>query len=403
MPSRTRVCAWLALGGLVVPSLAIAQDRTERDVIDLIVRQGPDAQTIHLEADVVRREQFARLVFPNPGVIYSREGAGFTEFLQVEQPLLPFGARAALTRAGAARTAVAEAERDARLWALRGDAAAAVVALVAAQDRLDLAETHTRDVERLAGILRTREREGEGSRFDRIRAEHELRESRLAAMEATVGLAAARATVAAMMPPGLTVGRITSAAAARPAPGSIEVLLLRAGAARAELRGLRDRAEHAAREATAARRSRLPAPAVFGGLKRSDDGSTRHRGGVFGVSVSVPLFDGGGRDAARWNAEQVRVESERVSTERRIRAEVTRAREAVTLWHAALAEDTGSLGDDLAEIAEVGYREGEVGILELLDALRTAFRARVRGIELRRDSRLAEIALERAVGETLWP
>ena len=57
-----------------------------------------------------------------PAVMYSREGAGFTEFLQVEQSLPVFGTRAALSRAGVAATAAAEAERDARLWMLRADA-----------------------------------------------------------------------------------------------------------------------------------------------------------------------------------------------------------------------------------------------------------------------------------------
>ncbi len=53
--------------------------------------------------------------------------------------------------------------------------------------------------------------------------------------------------------------------------------------------------------------------------------------------------------------------------------------------------------------AEVGYREGEMGILGLLDAVRTAARARERNIEVRLGTRLAQIALERAVGEVLWP
>jgi outer membrane protein TolC len=54
-------------------------------------------------------------------------------------------------------------------------------------------------------------------------------------------------------------------------------------------------------------------------------------------------------------------------------------------------------------IAEVAYREGEVGILELLDAVRTSSRARLRSIEIRLEARLAQIALERAVGDVLWP
>ena len=55
------------------------------------------------------------------------------------------------------------------------------------------------------------------------------------------------------------------------------------------------------------------------------------------------------------------------------------------------------------QIAVVAYREGEVGILELLDAARTASRARVRTIDMRLEARLAQIALERAVGDILWP
>jgi cobalt-zinc-cadmium efflux system outer membrane protein len=352
---------------------------------------------------VIRREQLARLTYPNPGVIYSREGAGFTEFLQVEQSLPLFGTRAALSRAGVAATAAAEAERDARLWMLRADAAAAVARLSAAQARLDAAQAHTRDVERLIGILHIREREGEGSRFDRLRAEQELRDTRQLATSAAVDVAEARATVTAMLPRDVAVGRIEPLALRLPVPASVDTLRTRAGSTRAELRALQRFAERADLESVAARRVRLPAPTLFGGLKLADVESRRERGGVFGVSALLPLFDAGGREAARWTAERARVEAERLSIEHQIRSEVTRASEALALRQAAVLEDGEAAGDELTQIAEVAYREGEVGILELLDAVRTASRARVRSIELRFDARLAQIALERAVGDILWP
>jgi cobalt-zinc-cadmium efflux system outer membrane protein len=403
MPTRAQVCAWIAGCGLVVPSVAFAQDRTERDVVDLIVRDGPQARAIRAETEVIRREQLARLAYPNPGVTYSREGAGFTEFLQVEQSLPVFGARAALSRAGVAATAAAEAEGDARLWALRIDAAAAVAQLIAAHARLDAAQAHTRDVERLIEILRTREREGEGSRFDRLRAEQEQGDTRQRATSAAVDVAEARAMVTAMLPPDVTVGRITPVTAPQPAPASVDALMTHALSTRAELRALQRFADRAELESVAARRARLPAPTLFGGLKRADDESGRERGGVFGVSMSLPLFDMGGREVARWQAERSRVEAERVSIEHQIRAEITRASEAFALRQAAVSEDAEAAADELTQIAEVAYREGEVGILELLDAVRTASRARMRSIELRRDARLAHIALERAVGDVLWP
>jgi cobalt-zinc-cadmium efflux system outer membrane protein len=403
MPTRTQVCTWIAGLGLIVPSLVMAQDRTEREILELIVREGPQAQAIRAEAEVTRREQLARLAYPNPGVMYSREGAGFTEFLQVEQSLPVFGPRAALSRAGIAATAAAEADRDARLWVLRAEARSLLARLAAEQGRLEAAESHARDVERLMEILRTREREGEGSRFDRLRAEQELRDARQLVTSGAVAVAAARAQVTAMLPRDIAVGRVTGAAEEqRPAP-ALDALVIRAASTRVELRALELSAERAALESDAARRARLPSPTFFAGLKRADDDAGRQRGGVFGVSVSVPLFDTGGREAARWTAERARVESERAAIEQQIRAEISRASETLALRLAAVSGDQEATGEELMRIAEVAYREGEVGILELLDAVRTASRARTRTIEIRLDARLAQIALERAVGDVLWP
>jgi cobalt-zinc-cadmium efflux system outer membrane protein len=140
-------------------------------------------------------------------------------------------------------------------------------------------------------------------------------------------------------------------------------------------------------------------------VKRADELSGRKTGSVFGVTLALPLFDDGSREAARWEAERSRVEAERMFIEYRIRSEIAGASEVHTLRQAALSEEEDQQGtaEELVQIAVVAYREGEVGILELLDAARTASRARIRSIDLRLDARLAQIALERAVGDTLWP
>jgi outer membrane protein TolC len=403
MPTRAQVCAWIAGCGLVAPSLAFAQDRTERDVVDLIVRDGPQARAIRAESEVIRREHLARLAYPNPALTYSRESAGFTEFLQAEQSLPLFGARAALSRAGVAATAAAEAERDVRLWALRSDAATAVARLVAEQARLELVQAHAREVERLIEILRIREREGEGSRFDRLRAEQEMRDTRQLATSAAVSAVEARATLSALLPRDITLTRIAGGLDRQQAPAAADALITKANSTRAELRALQQLSERATHEAEAARRARLPSPNVFGGMKRADSASGRETGGVFGLSVSVALFDAGGRESARWAAERVRVEAERASIEYRIRSEIMGASEVLSMRQAALAQEQQGAAEELTQIAEVAYREGEVNILELLDAIRTASRARIRTIELRLEARLAQIALERAVGDTLWP
>jgi outer membrane protein, heavy metal efflux system len=403
MSTRAQVCTWIAAVGLVVPSLGTAQDRTEREVVELIVRDGPQARAIRSESEATRREQLARLAYPNPAVTYSRESAGFTEFFQVEQLVPLFGARAALSRAGVAATAAAEAERDARLWTLRSDAAAAVARLVAGQARLELAQMHTREVERLIEILRTREREGEGSRFDRLRAELELRDARQLVTSAAVSVVEARAALSGLLPRDIALTRVVGTVEPQPLPVTADVLIAKAASTRAELRALRQLSERAAAEAEAARRARRPSPNVFGGLKRTDDVSGRQTGAVFGLSVSVPLFDAGGRESARWAAERARVEAERASIEYRIRSEIAGASEVLSMRQAALSEEQQGAAQELVQIAEIAYREGEAGILELLDAVRTASRARGRSIDLRLEARLAQIALERAVGDVLWP
>jgi hypothetical protein len=79
--------------------------------VELIVRDGPQAQAIRAESEVTRREQLARLAYPNPSITYSRQSAGFTQFLQAEQSLPIFGARDVSDLIGACRTVAENVKR----------------------------------------------------------------------------------------------------------------------------------------------------------------------------------------------------------------------------------------------------------------------------------------------------
>lgn len=398
------MCAWLAACALVLPAAARAQDLRAQEVVELIVRDGPRAVAIRSDVEIVRREQSARLAFPNPAIAYSREGAGFTEFLQAEQPLPLFGVRAALNRAGVAAASAAEAECDARLWHLRTEATQLVARLLADQARVDTTAADLEAVRGLIEVLRVREREGEGSRFDTLRAEQELEDVRLMVVDATVAATETRAALTALLPPGTSLTRITGVLFDERPVRDVETLVTRARDGRAELRALSFARERAEREAEAARRARLPQPAVSAGMKRADEGRERTTGGVFGIRVSLPLFDTGSREAARWMAEGARARAERTAIEQQVHAEIARAAEALRVRQHAVASspEPGAAGE-LVRTAEVAYREGDVGILALLDAVRTASRARLREIEMRLEARLAQVALERAVGDVLWP
>jgi hypothetical protein len=386
MPTLQRVAVLLVCAALW-PLAADAQDLTDAQLVEMMVRDGAQARAIRLGAEVVRHEQAARTVLSNPSIAYTREGAGYTEFLQAEQFLPIFGSRRAVVRAGAAATLAAEAERDGRLWQLRADARVLVARLLAEQEKVD------------ASVIT-----GEASRFERVRAEHELTDVRQIALEAAASAAEIRAAIEAVVAADTRITRVAGTLFVDRDIPPIDVLRERALTTRGELRALTAASERFRLEADAARRARLPAPTVVGGLKRADGASGRERGGLLGVNVSIPLFDSGQRDAARWLAERDRAEAERALTEQNIRAQVVATRDVLALRQEAIrAADAASPAGELTQIAELSYTEGEAGILELLDAHRTAARARMRAIDMRLAARLMQIALERVVGDTVWP
>ena len=79
-----------------------------------------------------------------------------------------------------------EAERDARLWDLRVDATRLVARWIWAQARATATASDVEAVDRLVGVLRVREQEGEGSRFDRLRMEQELADLQQVATSAAI-------------------------------------------------------------------------------------------------------------------------------------------------------------------------------------------------------------------------
>ncbi len=404
MRTRYRVALVIAVMA-TLPSGLRAQERTEQEIVEAIVGDGPRARAIRVASDVVALAQAARRVFPNPAANYTREGAGFTEFFQVDQSLPAFGLRSALERAGVAAGEAAEAERDARLWQLRSDAHDAVARLRASYERLQAARSLVGLVEGLIGVLTTREREGEGSRFDRLRAQQELVDAQQVVMTAAVEHAEARSALAALLPPGSMVPENVSPRTRSTAVDSIDALLARSATGRAELRALQAAARQYSLEAEVARRATGVAPTFTAGLKRADDAGKTRSGGVVSISVGVPLFNRGAGDAARWEAERSRAEFERAAVEAEIRGQITRASEALTLrrQNAPAVAASVSSADELIAIADVAYREGDIGIVQLVDAYRTAARARGRALDASLNLSLAEIALERAVGVSLWP
>ena len=194
MPSLPIRNLWVAAACLA-SGLARAQEQTawsEAQIIERFLSQSPQAHELRARVALAEAEARQRTVYPNPAVSYTREGAGYNQFFEATQTL-PFARRVRYLRdAGTAAVSLADTNRESALWSLRGDLRLAFYQMIAAQERVNLLTEGTSQIEQLAEILRQREREGEGSRYDRLRAEREIAELRTDVIAANVGIAAAR-------------------------------------------------------------------------------------------------------------------------------------------------------------------------------------------------------------------
>jgi cobalt-zinc-cadmium efflux system outer membrane protein len=158
-------------------------------------------------------------------------------------------------------------------------------------------------------------------------------------------------------------------------------------------------AERAGAQARAAGRLAIPEPSFVAGSKTAVEGSFSDTGPSLGVDFDIPLFNRGQGGVAIARAERNFLLSVRAALGRLVEAEAESAfEEAAARREAEAAYRASGDPEELVRIARAAYVEGEMGILELLDAHRTDLGARILAIELRLEARRAEAALMRAMG-----
>jgi cobalt-zinc-cadmium efflux system outer membrane protein len=395
--------------GVTAPA-AFGQPLTEEQALDRMRAGHPYLRALRLGVREIEAGERERGLLANPTVGYTREDAGGAsdDFLLFSQEL-PLRGRVGLLReaAGHAVTA-AEARAEASRLAFEARLRLAFTDLLLAQEQVAVLDGGLQELVRLVEVLRAREREGEGSRFDRLRTEREVADVETDLEAAIIERLMARARLAAFLEPGtaadglLAVGRLLDTA---PVPGP-DASLARALARRADYRALTLGETRWATERRAAERLRLPAAAVTAGLKRSGSAPGRESGYVVAATVGVPLFNRGQAQVARAEAARAKTDAERLALRTRIRSEV-RAAHAAASRYRALAEryrvESVEPAAELAAIATAAYEEGEYGILELLDAHRVVVGAGLRLLELSATARRAGIDLDLAAGGEAAP
>ncbi len=402
LPNRaaTSLLCVAALSGL-----CSAQEWTETSVVQKFLEQSPYAREARARAAIAQAEAKGRSLYANPSFNYTREGAGLTEFFQAEQAIPINGRLKLLRQAGDSAVRATEAEGAFDIWQARTSLRLTFYQLLAAQERERVYSTGLKEIENVIRVLRDREREGEGSKFDRMRTERERAEllAELALVRAEMELE--RSRLVAFLPPATEIATVAGQIETVLGPLDGTTLVQRAMGAREDFRAEQRRLEQFRLEERAADRLKIPEPLLNAGFKRADVGQNRiANGGVVGVTVPLPLFNKGQAEVARYSAEQERISARLQILTQRIRAAVEGTVRAFNVRVQArdrYRQELADSGPELIRIATVAYQEGEIGVLQLLDAYRSQRQAQLRMLDIQAAVKEAQIELERVVGEEL--
>jgi outer membrane protein, heavy metal efflux system len=185
-----------------------------------------------------------------------------------------------------------------------------------------------------------------------------------------------------------------------------EQLLAAALRNRADYQSASLEAEAVTAEARLASLERIPTPSLSGGFKTEESAgvSGKLNGFAAGVSFPIPLFDRrkGAIQAASADARRASAETETVR--RKIVREVLEAHDALSAveqQRTLLAPQLGAPAAAAIRSAQVAYAEGEITLLEWLDAVRAYHEAESAYANLIAEFLIRRATLERVVSAPL--
>ncbi len=387
-----------------------AQPLTEREAISRFLANDPRIRALNAAVDEVRAAQAERTLWPNPSATFSRESVlgSHDTFLLARQELPISGRRGHLQTAGRLAVDVAQAEAQLERNRLTAEVRHAYSALLVARQRETALQAAIDRLQQLISVLRTREEGGEGSTYDRMRGQRALVDLDAERALAAADRARAQGQLAGYLGPATVAESLaaTDSLSVVTAGPSASPFIEQALANRGDYRAAQTSIARFEAERAAASRLQIPTPTLTGGLKQSDLGGTSSNGYQFTIDLPIPIFSRGQAETALASAQKARAEAEAESWRLRIEADVRSAYNVLKVHQdraARYQESVAAVAEPLARIGRVAYEEGELSILELLDAERQALDARLQLLDLVAAARRAAIELDRVVGQEFRP
>ena len=356
--------------------------------------------------------------FPNPTLTYgyeetSKGGRKNSEHIAlIEQPLEIGGQRAARRKAARLRREAAEARLQEAETQLDFDVARAFALALAADKRAEYATQAVDAFLAAQEISRRRLNEGDVSGYENRRLGLEAARYLGLRAEAMLKRRKARLALGALLAPSGEAVSAIETPLAHPfridrLDASLEDLRDLALQKRAELRALELETQASMADVTLVSRSRIPTPIAGAGFKteRSAGESGTFDGFVAGLSVPIPLWNRSGGAVAAEEAEARGRKAELHALRRRLAVEVEEAWTALRTSAEQLDAIRPHLGSELetaVTAARTAYAEGEISLVEWLDAVRAYNEAQSTFAVLKADYLIQRATLERAVGSSLF-
>jgi outer membrane protein, heavy metal efflux system len=371
---------------------------------------NPELRLAREELAAAAARELASGRFTNPGLSFSREqlagdGATYHEtVVALGQTLEIGGQRGARRRVAGEGVHAAEARLEAERLRLAFQVHRAYVAAAVAEADLAVVGEATEVFRQVEASGQARFVEGDISRFDRNRLQIERARYETLLARASLDLDEAARELTLLVAPD-SLGGTALLLPAEPLAGIASVqrtleldAALAAAAERADVRAAAAEVEAARASLSLAQRERVPDLTLSGGYKHQADG---FHGAVIGLSLPLPLWNRNQGAIAEAQAALAAAVAREELVRRRAEGEIRRAWDVLR----SLQERTRTLAESLLpdsagllETARVSYAEGEMSLVELLDAADAYRSARETVNDLLASYLIATYDLERATG-----
>jgi cobalt-zinc-cadmium efflux system outer membrane protein len=377
---------------------------TLRQTLVLALLQNPELASVSWKVRMAEARRVQAGLPPNPEIAFDIETFGA---LSTAERTLQLGQVIFLSGKLERQTKVAALERDLAGWDYEAKRIAvytatvkAFVAVRAAQENVKLIEQIVATSQKMVDAAVERVRNGKASPIEEMKAKVELGKVRLDLERAHQEVAGARKRLASYW--GSAVPKFSEADApfdlgpSVPAADRLTTLLeqnpdVARWATEMQLRHAITKLENA---------KAIPDPTIGGGFKRADG----RNGWTAGIAIPIPIFDRnqGGIRESEYGVAQAR--DERRAAEAQAYRDLADAYQLLATSHAQASILQSQIlpeAQKAFDASSEGYSQGKFGYLDVLDAQRTLFDAKLQWVQTLADYHAAAANVEGLIGQSL--